>query len=141
MSKVTPLVRCLTAALLALSLTGGCASAPDAEDDQPADEPDEAREDAVQSTEGPFEVAVLWAEEFDEHDLGGEAGEVVEEWPAAQVARIWATGDDYRAVITRRGGGSEEIPAILLHIAQSDEDSWSVVDLETTTSTHLWPKL
>lgn len=141
MSRATSCARWLTATLLAVSLAAGCASTPDAANEEPDEEPDKARQISVQSSEGPFEVAALWAEKFDEHDLDSEASEVVEQWPAATVARVWASGDDYRAVVIRRGGGREESPAILLHIAPDDEDTWSVVDLETTTSTHLWPKL
>ncbi|MFW5967012.1 MAG: hypothetical protein ACOCV2_05810 [Persicimonas sp.] len=141
MSGGIPHARMLVAALVLIALSAGCASTPDVEDDRSAEQSEKADEDPVQSSEGPYEVAALWVEELDEHDLEGEPGEVVDEWSAAQVARVWASGEDYRAVVTRRGGGREETRAILLHIAPDDDDAWSVVDLEMTSSTHLWPKL
>lgn len=129
----------LVVLLLAVASTGvGCAGS--SEKAEPDEAPVETRRHADEAIEGPFEVARAWVDDLDDHDLSGEPADIVDEWSVASLARVWASGDEYRAVVTQKNT-AEEAPAVLLHVAKGDGGTWEVVDVEPTTANHLWPKL
>jgi hypothetical protein len=100
---------------------------------------------AAQRGPGPFEVAVEWASDVATKTPPEGLRQVFGEWKVARVARVWAAGEEYRAVIVKKNTARETL-AVLLHIAliPADEPNagkWEVIDTEPTTSTHLWSEL
>lgn len=117
----------------------GCATPqPRADDSEPNGQNTVAA--TTPAPEGPFDVAQNWATEFSPDAAPDAVGEVVDEWQRAQVARVWASGGEYRAVIVQKNT-AKETPAVLLRITRGDTSQWQVISVEPTTSTNLWSEL
>jgi hypothetical protein len=142
MKKRNPTMRLtvyLVAAVLLAAGTIGCSSTASPTPDEPPTD-DESQAVAQRTEAGPFEIAVDWASAVSEKTPPQGLRQVVGEWKFAQVARVWASGEEYRAVVVQQNTARETL-AVLLHIARSDAGTWEVVDSEPTTSTHLWSEL
>lgn len=115
----------------------GCATPPSESDEA---DPAPQQTAAKPALNGPFEVAQTWASEFSPGTAPEAVREVVGEWSRAQVARVWASGGEYRAVIVQKST-ARETPAVLLRITKGDTKGWEVTGVEPTTSTNLWSEL
>jgi|GEM_PF-6070058 len=138
-------LRPLSTLLLAGSLSGafafGCAPAQKPPSAASLDA-EELRGEAQVKESDAFEVARAWAA-----NLPGESGDaampspevhsISATWQAAQVARIWAAGDEYRALITERSTAAPG-PAVLLYISRDASGAWKVQAIKPSTSTALW---
>ncbi|MFW6057276.1 MAG: hypothetical protein ACOC9W_00330 [Persicimonas sp.] len=100
----------------------------------------EQKEGPAEGPSGPFATAEQWAAELDADSAAESIADVVAQWQHAQVERVWAAGEQYRAVIVQKST-TGEVPAVLLVIARGDDGRWQVVDERPTTSTHLWSEL
>jgi hypothetical protein len=133
----------LVVSMLAASMVAalGCAGPPQQSEDLPA--PAESRPGEPRPQEpvdvGPHAVAQRFADQIGEQ-LDAQVESSVGSWSAARVARVWAAGDEYRAVVVQKNS-AEKAPAVLLHVARDQQGAWQVVDQKPTTSTHLWPQL
>jgi hypothetical protein len=147
----TSVVVYLFVSLVGVVLVAGCASSPQAHDERAAGESDKDAPQAITTTEaGPFEVAVDWAsavpsEAGSSETVPESVQQVVREWKIARVARVWASGEEFRAVVVQKNT-ARETPAALLHITRSESghsgsSKWVVTGAEPTTSTHLWSEL
>lgn len=135
--------------LLALLFAGvfsgafGCAtaqkpaSAASARADEPGGAPQAPEDDA-------FEVARRWAAGVSGEPGGApapapdpEVSSIIAPWQAAQVARIWAAGDEYRALITEKSTAAPG-PAVLLYLVRDPRGAWIVQAVKPSTSTALW---
>ncbi len=132
-----PSLPVLVYSLMAALWFGGCAT--------PREEPDADPTAGAQATaepapNGPFEVARGWVDAFSADEAPDAVRQVVGGWKTAQLARVWAAGEEYRAVVVQKST-ARETPAVLLRITHSDASGWEVSGVEPTTSTHLWSEL
>ncbi len=142
--KRNPIATCcvyLIAALSCAALCLACAT-PAAERSGESKDPgaQEQKEGPIEGPSGPFAIAEQWATELDADSAAEPIADVVAAWQRAQVERVWAVGEQYRAVIVHKST-TGEVPAVLLVIARGDDGGWQVVDERPTTSTHLWSEL
>ncbi|QDG51046.1 hypothetical protein FIV42_09965 [Persicimonas caeni] len=130
--------------LLACLLVGpwltGCATTPQTTAQTGEAETTAQTTPATPAPEGPFEAAQTWASEFSADTAPEAVREVVGDWKRARVARVWASGEEYRAVVVQKST-ARETPAVLLRITRGDAKRWEVTGVEPTTSTNLWSEL
>lgn len=90
----------------------------------------------------PFEVARGWATELPgakraAEMLSPQVHSITASWTAAQVARVWAAGDEYRALIIEKSTTGQR-PAVLLYLGRDSSDAWKIEAIKPSTSTALW---
>lgn len=137
------------AVILAATLAApGCAPAPGqptrgAEPVTPAT-PSSARAEPAD----PFQVASQWAAELSAphipdapaRALPAEIARITDAWSSAQLARLWAQGEEYRALVTQKNTAGQG-PAVLLRLGTDASGAWQVIGLEPATATVLWSHL
>lgn len=136
-----PLLRfCVYSVMALVAAMGlvGCATPTPKTDDQK--QADEQKTSAVETSPGPFGVAQRWASELSADTAPVAVRETVSEWNTARVARVWASGEEYRALVVQKST-ARETPAVLLRITRGDANRWQVTGAEPATSTHLWSEL
>ena len=132
-----PLLRFSVYSIVALSLVGCASPKPKADAQMPADEQKTAVD---KPSPGPFAAAQRWASEISAETAPEAVRETVSGWKNAQVARVWASGEEYRAIVVQKST-ARETPAVLLRITHSDANRWQVTGAEPATSTFLWSEL
>jgi hypothetical protein len=149
---------------LIASVSAGCATA------KSGAAPGEAIDEVVDDQAGdPFEAASRWAADLvgrassgdDSSDgsvddssgaktLPARIESIAGQWKSAEVARIWAVGVEYRALIVQydyvaprsaQKSTAGQIPAVLLHLGEDENGAWEVIGLAPSTSTYLWSRL
>lgn len=85
-----------------------------------------------------FEVARAWAASVPGAEVPSpELHSITASWRAAQVARVWAAGDEYRALIIEKSTTGER-PAVLLYLSSDTRGEWQIEAIKPSTSTALW---
>lgn len=125
--------------MIAALICVGCAGSPEQVDEDAREvqvEPEATEEAAA----GPFDAAREWAATRPTEQAASGVSEIVSSWKTARVARVYALGEAYRAVVVQKSSAQER-PAVLLTLERAEDGAWQVTAIEATTSTHLWPEL
>lgn len=139
----------LSAGAAALMLAAGCAPAPGQH--VPGTPRDALPGGATPASlpADPFQVASQWAARLNarpptpagsRHPLPDEITRITDAWTSAALARLWAQGDEYRALIIQKGT-AEQGPAVLLRLGTDARGAWQVIGLEPAAATLLWSRL